>query len=137
MVSNSSLWDGKGGIDPNRQIFSFDVIPGTAAGDKTPATPAVDRAKFVGKLCDGIRTLATNVLQLSTLDGLLVRWAFIHESGVLDKLKSDAGAKDIFDRIGTSDSKIKSVEDLRKVCWSNQDQALFISISKALKITIQ
>ncbi len=96
-----------------------------------------DKSKIYS-LCLGIRTVANEYLHLSTLDEMMVRWAFTKEGGLQDALKQarapGADAKlgaDLATKTGAS-----SVNELADKCWNDGDQQTLQGMMDRLGKTI-
>jgi hypothetical protein len=91
----------------------------TGIDPKDPVKSLIDindpkRMKNTYAVCKGMRTVARTVLHLSTLDEMLIRWAFTAEAGLQDALdkKDDAWAKNL---------GAQSLAQLKAVCWNKGD----------------
>jgi hypothetical protein len=146
--------NGAGNIDPIRVAIAK-LLKGldSGLGDGTsPVVKLIDvtdstREPHTYNICRGIRTVAREYLRLSTLDEMMIRWAFTKEGGLQAALKS-AGAlpkswppsAPVDPKIGEALSKATgaaSLNDLADMCWNDGDQQTIQGVLQALGKTLQ
>jgi hypothetical protein len=113
-------------IQPLRIALANQLAAIDAGIDKnSPVKNLIDindpaRAKNTFAVCKGIRTVARTVLHVSTLDEMLIRWAFTSEGGLQDALAKTGSAPDKDDAWAKTVGA-NSLAQLESVCWNKGD----------------
>jgi hypothetical protein len=97
-------------------------------------------------MCKGIRTAARELLHLSTLDEMMIRWAVTKEGGLQDALKAanalpkswplppgTAATDGVALAKATGAATLGALADM---CWNDGDEQTFEGVAKALNKTI-
>jgi hypothetical protein len=106
-----------------------------AFGDGTnPIAPLLDyanRPKSIYNVCKAIRTVSRLQLHLSTLDEMLIRWAFTKEAGIQDEFDKAANNKDEKDKFEAATGQ--KLEAIQAMCWNKGDKDTVESVAHDLK----
>jgi hypothetical protein len=93
------------------------------------------RAANTYNMCKGMRTAAREYLHLSTLDEMLLRWAFTKEGGLQDAIKN-AGTDPTKGTALATATGAKSLADLADMCWNSGDEQTLEGVAKIMSKTI-
>lgn len=114
-----------------KALKSVDSGLGDGANPIAPLIDYANRPKSVYNICKGIRTVARLQLHLSTLDEMLVRWAFTKEAGFQEELDKAAGSKEEKEKLEAATGQ--KLEAIQSMCWNKGDKDIVESVAHDLK----
>jgi hypothetical protein len=117
------------------------VLTGEYVKQVTPANYQVPLSLFdpIGRpeavygFCGALRLQLDEVMRLSTVDQMLVRWAFTKESRLQDALNDPGQAKALAD----ATKPPVDIKLLKEACWNDGDNAVLNYIAKALNVQLK
>lgn len=93
--------------------------------------------ELVYDLCGALRGQLDEGLRLSTIDQMLVRWAFTKQSTLQDALLDAVKSKKILDATTKVHPNVTSVAAIQGVCWNTGDAAALAYVTDRSRLNIQ
>ena len=93
--------------------------------------------ELIYDLCGALREQLDEGLRLSTVDQMLVRWAFTRQSTLQDALADAAKSKKMLDATTKVHPNVTSIGAIQDVCWNTGDTAVLAYVTDASRLNVQ
>ncbi len=90
-----------------------------------------EKQKLIYDLCEAVRTHIREKMRLTTLDEMMIRWAFTKQTKLQDALKDPVRSSAIATATG------RSVAELKQSCWNEGDEKTVNEMAKLLGKSLQ
>jgi hypothetical protein len=90
------------------------------------------KPELVLPLCNALRLQLDETMRISTLDQMVVRWAFTKESHLQDALLDPTKSQKL-----VAAAKVTDIKPIKDACWNDGDNLVLSSVTKALNIRLK